>query len=109
MDALHPGLLAALTEGFTVLAPNRRAAHSLRRAYGEQVFSTGRRAWLTPDILTPRAWADRLWFNVRPGSCRLLSPQQTLVLWERIVSESPAAVSLLNPASAAKAATRAGN
>ena len=106
MDALHPGLLAALTEGFTVLAPNRRAAHSLRRAYGEQVVSTGRRAWLTPDILTPRAWADRLWFNVRPGSCRLLSPQQTLVLWERIVSESPAAVSLLNPASAAKAAVR---
>ncbi len=106
MDALHPGLLAALEEGFTVLAPNRRAAHSLRLAYGGHLLASGQRAWLTPDVLTMRAWLERLWFRVRPTSQRLLSAQQVLVLWERIVSESPAAIPLLNPASAARAAAR---
>ncbi|MEQ1581962.1 MAG: PD-(D/E)XK nuclease family protein [Steroidobacteraceae bacterium] len=106
MDALHPGLLAALAEGFTVLVPNRRVAHALRTAYGEHVLATGRRAWLTPDVLTTRAWIERMWFSLRPDSRRLLSPQQALVLWERIVAESPAAATLLNPSSAAKAAAR---
>lgn len=106
MDALHPGLLAALDDGYTVLAPNRRAAHSLRLAYGGHLLANGQRAWLTPDVLTMRAWLERLWFRVRPTSQRLLSAQQVLVLWERIVSESPAAVPLLNPSSAARAAAR---
>jgi ATP-dependent helicase/nuclease subunit B len=108
VDPLHPGLLASIEDGFTVLAPNRRSAHALRLAYAEHALATGRRAWLTPDILTVRAWAERTWFASRTEQAgkRLLSAQQVLVLWERIVSGSDVASLLLNPLSAAKAAAR---
>ncbi len=106
MEPMHPGLLASIEDGFTVLAPNRRSAHALRLAYGEHALGVGRRAWFTPDVLTVRAWIERLWLTLRPASQRLVSPQQTLFIWERIVAESSAAASLLNPLSAARAAAR---
>ncbi len=107
MELLSPGLNQSIEGRFTVLAPNRRAAHALRHQFGEQAVAQGRLAWLTPDILTFRAWSERLWLqNRQPGSPRLLSSQQTVLLWERIVAGSPAASALLNPASAARAAAR---
>lgn len=107
MELLSPGLTQSIDERFTVLAPNRRAAHALRLQFGEHAVAQGRLAWLTPDILTIRAWSERLWLQSRrPGSPRLLSAQQTVLLWERIVAGSAAASTLLNPASAARAAAR---
>lgn len=107
MELLSPGLNQSIDERFTVLAPNRRAAHALRLRFGEQAVAQGRQAWLTPDILTSRAWSERLWLQHRqPGAPRLLSSQQVILLWERIVAGSAAASALLDPASAARSAAR---
>lgn len=107
MEFLSPELLKSLDERFTVLVSHRRAAHALRLAFARQAVAAGQRAWLTPDVLTSRAWAERLWFQCRPADApRLLSPQQLRLVWERIVADSPQGAALLDPASAARAAAR---
>jgi hypothetical protein len=66
VEFLAPELLKSIDERFTVLAPHRRAAHALRLAYADRALAAGQRAWLTPDVMTTRAWTERLWFQSRP-------------------------------------------
>lgn len=103
-----PQLIAAIDARSTVLVAHRRAAYALRFLYARHAMASGRQAWLTPDVLTVRAWLERAWLahRVTQSAERLLSDQQVAVLWEHIVGASRQAESLLNPAAAARAAAR---
>lgn len=105
-----------LDQGTTLLTASRRLAHSLRLGYAQHAQESGASVWRTPRVLPWSAWLRQQWLENRAASLpqadqqrwpsRLLSPAQSRVLWDEIVTSSPSAEELLNPAHAARAAAR---
>lgn len=90
--------------GATVLTPNTRSARNLRIEAEWRILSS-RPVCATPDILPLSAWVQRTWTDcLLRGytNAALLQPQVTAALWEKMISDSPAAQHLMSHAAAAR-------
>ena len=104
--ALAPQLIAGLEAGATLLVANRRGAHWLKLVYARHAIASGRQAWATPSIQPFGEFIARIWRLRARGAERILTREQSSLLWERIVARSPHAEALLNPRDAAQSAYR---
>lgn len=108
---MYEHVVAALAAGASVITPTRRLAAAVRRSFDAHQQHAGRTAWVSPDVLPWSAWAQRLWASVQvnlPEPLLLvLSPQQELALWARVISESQVASPLLHLENVAEAAREA--
>jgi probable DNA repair protein len=103
---LSSELLAAIETGAWVLTTNQRSAHWLKLHYANHSLAQGRTAWATPSIYSFNAFALQLWREQAVGTERVLSVQQSQLLWERVVAASEWSALLLSPQSAANTAFR---
>jgi ATP-dependent helicase/nuclease subunit B len=89
---------SALKQGATIITATRRLARSFRNDYNAMQQARGLKAWESPKILTWSGWMNDLWqeslysFEKPPIS---LGPWQELLLWERIIRDSPESGALL--------------
>ncbi len=106
MDA---SLYQLLQQGATLLTASRHLSHALHQEYAQLAQDQGSVVWPTPRILP---WSTYLRLacqqqrSALQHAPRLLSEQQALALWERIVAESDSGKALLNPSQAARNAQR---
>jgi probable DNA repair protein len=109
-SALQPAALNELLDaGHIVFTQTRQLAHVLSLEYARHAQESRRAAWRTPQLLPLGAWLRAEWIARRSADAaheRLLSPVQTRVLWEQVVSRSEEAADLLDVASAAQSAAR---
>ncbi len=87
----------------TILTPNRRLAARLHQQYQTQQLAQQNPCWRTPDILPINSWLRRLWEEYTSNHIDklLLNTMQEQDCWEKILAQSPAADSLLQPAETA--------
>jgi probable DNA repair protein len=93
MSALdRPYLRTLLSDGVTVVTPNRRLARDLKRDYDDVQQAQGRTVWPAVDALPWEAWLARSFDDLLPSAKRpqLLSAAQQQVLWEQVVAASGA-------------------
>src|SRR6185312_3955499 len=88
-------LLAALADGAIAVTPNRRLARRLHAEFDAVLGASGRGAWPTPTILPYQTWIASLWDAVLArapaGEDRaLISPAQSIGLWQRVIEDSGA-------------------
>lgn len=106
---MNGSLYQLLQNGATLLTASRHLSHVLREEYAQAAQTQGLQVWPTPGILP---WSTYLRIACQqqrsssPDAQRLLSEQQSLALWERIVADSDTGKALLNPAQAARNAQR---
>jgi probable DNA repair protein len=105
-SVLSSDLIVAIEDGAWVLARNQRSAHSLRLLYANHALAQGRTAWATPPIYSFDAFVMHLWRASGNGAERVLSTQQSRMLWERIVATSDWSALLISPQAAATTAFR---
>jgi ATP-dependent helicase/nuclease subunit B len=104
-QALH-----ALQQGATAITATRRLARSLRQEYNAFQQARGIKAWESPQIVTWQGWISDLWREftfvcTKPKA--LLNPFQELILWERVIGDSPESRELLQVHTIASAAQEA--
>ncbi len=108
---MYSAALAALAASATVVTPTRRLATAIRRAYDVQQHAAGRSAWPAADVVPWQAWQQRQWESAQLRASEplpvLLTAQQELALWERVVGESADAGVLLHRESLAQTAREA--
>jgi ATP-dependent helicase/nuclease subunit B len=90
---MYERIHAALQEGATVVAANRRLARYLLNHYEQVQIQSGRAAWATPDIIPWTAWLEHLWEESRFAGgaatrLTLLSDQRCSLLWEELIERS---------------------
>jgi hypothetical protein len=90
---MYERVYAALQEGATVVAANRRLARYLLKHFERQQMQAGRTAWPTPEINSWPSWVEHLWDESRftdGGASRLtlLSEQRCILLWEQLIARS---------------------
>ncbi|MGH8672523.1 MAG: PD-(D/E)XK nuclease family protein [Burkholderiales bacterium] len=109
VDIMQTDLAQAIKAGCVVLTPNRRLAAHLKREFDALQLTAGRTVWPTADILPYSAFLERVWqeFTRCTAADMLLSAQQELALWARIIGASPPAGVLFNLAGTARAAREA--
>lgn len=99
-----------IKKGFTLVTASRRLArHILYRHAGEQM-ENGKLAWETVPILPWGVWLSRLWqhyISAYDVDQTLLTPQQQLLVWQRLLAASPSASQLLNPVTTGREAMAA--
>jgi ATP-dependent helicase/nuclease subunit B len=106
---LDATLYQLLKNGATLLTASRHLSHALQLEYAQAAQQHGLQVWPSPHILpwsTYLRTACQLHRNERADAVRLLSEQQALALWERIVAASDSGKALLNPTQAARNAQR---
>jgi ATP-dependent helicase/nuclease subunit B len=103
-------LLAAVTAGRTVLAPNTELAAALFDAVERVHRDAGDQVWPTPRVRDFSSWL-REQHELRQladlGSHRLLSEVEERELWRMVIDTAEAGRDFLDPAGAARAARRA--
>lgn len=102
-------LLEDLPDLGTLITSSRRLSRDLMRRYHAQKLEQALTSWETLDIMPGSLWLERRWeetFRWEKGRV-LLSPLQTQVLWERIITDSPEAEVLLQRGTTAKLAGEA--
>ena len=103
-------IFSALGGGAVLLTATRRLARELRREYAAWQRDRGLAVWQTPDVLPLDAFVTRLWgewLTHGHTDAVLLSAAQQSLLWQRIISESRSAESLLNIQDTARQAQEA--
>jgi len=70
-------------------------------------IAAGRRAWVTPPIVTYGGWLERLWLSSPGTRSPVLGPKQAFALWRRIVADSEEGAQLLGDRGAARWAAEA--
>ena len=103
-------LLDALGRDVVVVAPNRRAARTLRQAFNERQRVAGLRAWDAPATLAWADWTRGLWSElaVQGHELRvLLNAAQEHSLWREIIEASMAGRTLSSPDALAEMARSA--
>lgn len=112
-SALDHSLYKLLTDGATLVTASRHLAHVLQNDYGAFAQQQGLTVWPTPRILPWNAYLRLACQQHRQqvtAAPRLLTEQQSLTLWERIVAEfnehRAAPDRLLSPAQTAATAQR---
>ncbi|WP_353253736.1 PD-(D/E)XK nuclease family protein, partial [Salinisphaera sp. PC39] len=100
---------AAMEAGETVVTATRRLARAWRGVHAERQQAAGLDCWDTPLVLPWDAWLRSLWeeleFAAGAGGEALLTPDQTAVVWHRLVASSDAG--LMDAAAAARGADEA--
>jgi ATP-dependent helicase/nuclease subunit B len=108
IGGVSSALYAALATGAVAVTPNRRLARYLRRRFDALQQASGRSAWPTPTILPYAAWLEQLWReafgeDALTRHTRLLTPAQSLYLWDRIVADATSRTApLIDPRGTAK-------
>jgi probable DNA repair protein len=100
----------ALKDGVTVVTASRRLAHAFRQQYNSSHQANGAVTWQSPAILPWNGWLSALWDGLQfAGSTSpvRLGAWQELVLWERVIRESPASSELLQVGATAATAQEA--
>jgi probable DNA repair protein len=106
-SALSPDLITAINAGAWVLTPNQRSAHWLKLLYANHALAQGQKAWATPAIYSFSSFVAELWRKHGSASERVLSTEQSQLLWGRVVAASRWSEILLNPQAAAGSSFRA--
>ena len=110
---MHAALLNALQNGATLVTANARLARELRREFDQECRAAGQALWEWPAILPWPSWVEQCWNDCVHAAPApepvLLSAAQELLVWERIVEDSPQGRGLLNTAATAEAAAAAYN
>lgn len=106
---MRTDLAEHLAAGSVVVTPNRRLAVHLKREFDFAQVTAGRKVWRTADCLPLTAFVERTHAELARllSHATLLTPQQELALWERVVAESPGGNELLGVSAAARAAREA--
>ena len=111
-------LLTAVKEGAVVITVNQRLARSLQTQVETAYVKEGYLSWDSPAIISYESFLLNSWqgrFNQIQSNLQqsllladkvLLTPEQSLALWEQVVGQSVESV-LLNVGATAKAALRA--
>ncbi|MEO1889813.1 MAG: PD-(D/E)XK nuclease family protein [Cycloclasticus sp.] len=109
-------IFTATKTGTVVLTVNQRLARHLLGNVEQAYIAEGATAWASPNIISFDSWLIQAWqqrFNregVEPIHTNinktLLAPEQTLVLWEKVIHNGSGA-ELLNVTATAKAANKA--
>ncbi|PHS71312.1 MAG: DNA helicase [Cycloclasticus sp.] len=109
-------IFTAIKSGTVVLTVNQRLARHLLNKVEQAYIIDGVAAWASPDIVSFDSWLLQAWeqrFNRDGGepvhpkiNKTLLAPEQTLVLWEKVIRNGSGA-ELLNVSATAKAANKA--
>ncbi len=105
-SALSPQLIDAVEAGAIVLTSNQRSAHLLKLRYANHAVAQGRTAWATPAIHSMNTFVLQLWRTQGHTHERVLSAEQSQMVWERIVASSKWSEQLLSPRAAASTAFR---
>ncbi|MBN1569186.1 MAG: PD-(D/E)XK nuclease family protein [Acidobacteria bacterium] len=103
-------IISALKQGAMVITATRRLARSLRQDYNTLQQEQGLKAWESPKILTWSDWMADLWQELmyaEENPQTLLSGWQELILWERVIRDSPESRELLQVHSTASVAQEA--
>jgi probable DNA repair protein len=95
-------LASRVRHGVAIVAVDGLAARQWEAAIAAPRVSRGERAWVAPDLLSYRSWADALWIAAPATRAMPLSALQSNALWRRIVSESPEAAALVGSDGAAE-------
>jgi probable DNA repair protein len=106
-SALSSELITAIRAGAWVLTPNQRSAHWLKLLYANYALAQGLTAWATPAIYSFGTFVSELWRRQGSADERVLTSEQSQLLWERIVAASRWSELLLNPQAAAGSSFRA--
>jgi ATP-dependent helicase/nuclease subunit B len=96
-SALSPQLIAAIEAGACILTPNQRSAHWLKLLHANHAIAQGHSAWATPCIQSFNTFVSQAWRARGDRTERVLSTEQTQLVWQRIVGDSPWAERLLSP------------
>lgn len=86
---------AWLSAGGLVVTGSERAARAMLLAYHRARQSEGRTAWIAPNVTHWQAFLREAWEKSARDARLILSPQQELMLWRRIVADSRQPASLL--------------
>ncbi len=99
----------AITDGATIVTPNRRLARAIKREFDVAQHAAGLKLWPTADVLPWQAWLERMFAELvrDEADARLLSYPQELALWQQAIADSPYANALLDTAAAARIAREA--
>ncbi len=87
---------AWLSAGGLVVTASERAARAMLRAYHRARQSEGRTAWIAPSITHWQAFVRDAWEKSARDGRLVLSPQQELLLWRRIVAASQLPAAMLD-------------
>ncbi|MFP4213787.1 MAG: PD-(D/E)XK nuclease family protein [Desulfohalobiaceae bacterium] len=103
---------AALETGATLLTVNRRLSQGLLQRYQAQMQAKGEQAWETPDILPWAGWISRCLQQAcyacpDPQQPAILTQEQELALWEKIIQASEHSRGLLYLGQTARQASQA--
>src|SRR5262245_2222449 len=93
--------------GVAIVAVDGLAARQWEAALAAPHVSQRESAWLAPNLLSYRSWADALWMTAPAPRALPLTTLQSSVLWRRIVAESPEAAALVGSDGAAEWAAEA--
>ncbi len=82
---------AVLTDGGTIITATHRLARQIRRRHDQSRAAAGTRAWPSADVLPLDAWLRRAFEagtlrNADPGPRRLLSDDESRLLWRRVLA-----------------------
>lgn len=89
-------LFQDLDRGGRAIAATRRLARQAAQRYADWKMQAGAGAWPTPRVRVCDDWLLEIWqaaFEHLPGTPRLLSEDQELLLWEQVIRRRPAAAS----------------
>ncbi len=107
---MHKKIRQRLRQGFTLPTPTRRLSRFLHARYAASQIEQGNSVWETADILPWHAWLQRCWRDYSErynNELLLLSAQQQQAVWQQIISSSPHANQILQPATTARQAVHA--
>lgn len=88
--------LAHISHADLILTANSRLSMYLRKNFDALQVAKGNSAWISPQILPLSSWIEQTWDHSSQDSRKVLTDFQELLLWEKIIRESPATAHLLN-------------
>ena len=79
-----------LTEGYTIVVGTHRLRHLVLDGYNLEQINQNKTSWVTPEIFSWNSWLRNVWYELELSGLsdrkQLLSPNQSLHLWERQIS-----------------------
>lgn len=93
------------------LTPNRRLAATLSKQFQQEQLAAQQKCWHTPLILPFSSWLEKLWheYTIKKIAThpRLLTPAQTLIVFEEIIADSRESLHLIQRSETAELAKSA--